>query len=106
VVEAGDSADPMQRLVVEVDRERRDATADVGQVGAAGVGDEVVVNVEARDLGLGSGGFDVVHVNLSNGLAGEGVPGAHVMKLNYTSLQHAVLPVEEGRAAWHQPGGE
>ena len=26
---------------------------------------------------------------------GEGEPGAHVMKLNYTSLQHAVLPVEE-----------
>src|SRR5205807_2169494 len=28
------------------------------------------------------------------GLGGSGVPGAHVMKLNYTSLQHAVLPVE------------
>ena len=49
---------------------------------------------QARDLGLGSGGFDVVHVNLTRGLDGAGVPGAHVMKLNYTSLQHAVLPVE------------
>ncbi|HEY0516762.1 MAG TPA: DUF3866 family protein, partial [Solirubrobacteraceae bacterium] len=27
--------------------------------------------------------------------AGDGLPGAHVMKLNYTSLQHAVLPVED-----------
>ena len=35
-------------------------------------GDEVVVNVEALDLGLGSGGFDVVHVNLTRGLEGGG----------------------------------
>jgi hypothetical protein len=54
----------------------------------------VIVNVQALDLGLGSGGFDIVHVNLTRGLSGEGAPGAHVMKLNYTSLQHAVDPVE------------
>ena len=47
------------------------------------------------DLGLGSGGFDIVHVNLTRGLDGSGAEGAHVMKLNYTSLQHAVHPVEE-----------
>jgi hypothetical protein len=75
----------------------RAAIADVGLVGAAEVGDEVVVNVQARDLGLGSGGFDIVHVNLTRGLAGHGIAGANVMKLNYTSLQHAVLPVEDGR---------
>ena len=46
------------------------------------------------DLALGSGGFDVVHVNLTRGLGGAGEPGAHVMKLNYSSLQHAVHPVE------------
>ena len=54
----------------------------------------MVVNVAARDLGLGSGGFDIVHVNLTRGLEGAGIEGAHVMKLNYTSLQHAVEPVE------------
>jgi hypothetical protein len=63
-------------------------------VGRAAVGDEVVVNTQARDLALGSGGFDVVHVNLTSGLEGEGVNGAHVMKLNYSSLQHAIHPVE------------
>ena len=36
----------------------------------AEVGDEVIVNVQALDLGLGSGGFDIVHVNLTRGLAG------------------------------------
>jgi hypothetical protein len=73
----------------------RAAIADIGLVGRAEVGDEVVVNVQALDLGLGSGGFDVVHVNLTRGLAGEGARGMHVMKLNYTSLQHAVEPVED-----------
>jgi hypothetical protein len=87
-------AEGMQRLEVDVAGERRPAIADVGLVGPAQTGDEVVVNVQARDLALGSGGFDVVHVNLTRGLDGRGAPGAHVMKLNYTSLQHAVLPVE------------
>jgi len=95
VVEAGPADDPEQRLVVDVaDRGRRDARADVALVGASREGDEVIVNTQGADLGLGSGGFDVVHVNLTRGLDGAGVEGAHVMKLNYTSLQHAVLPVE------------
>jgi hypothetical protein len=94
VVEARDAAGSVQRLEVDLDGERRPALADTALVGSTEVGDEIVVNVAARDLGLGSGGFDVVHVNLTRGLGGAGVPGAHVMKLNYTSLQHAVLPVE------------
>lgn len=81
-------------LVVEVGGERRKAWADEVLLGPMQEGDDVVVNVAALDLGLGSGGFDIVHVNLTRGLGG-GVEGdAHVMKLNYTSLQHAVEPVE------------
>jgi hypothetical protein len=86
-----------QRLEVEVAGEVRPAQADVALVGRSEVGDEVIVNVEARDLQLGSGGFDVLHANLTRGLAGEGTSGAHVMKLNYSSLQHAVVPVEGER---------
>jgi uncharacterized protein DUF3866 len=85
------AADP---LSVEVDGERRAAWADTTLLGEMREGDEVVVNVEAQDLGLGSGGFDVVHVNLTRGLQDGGGEGEHVMKLNYTSLQHAVKPVE------------
>jgi Protein of unknown function (DUF3866) len=81
-------------LTVEVDGERRPAWADTVLLGEMREGDEVVVNVEARDLGLGSGGFDVVHVNLTRGLEGEGAAAEHVMKLNYTSLQHPVTPLE------------
>jgi hypothetical protein len=58
-------------------------------------GDEVIVNVQARELGLGSGGFDVLHVNLTSGLDIPLEEGAHVMKLPYTSLQHAVVHAEE-----------
>lgn len=87
------SADP---LTVEVDGERRPAWADGSLVGEAAEGDEVIVNTEALDLGLGSGGFDVVHVNLTRGLGGGQTAGERVMKLNYTSLQHAVEPVELG----------
>ena len=98
VVNAGPAGAMEQRLAIQVGGERRSAIADIGLVGASQPGDELVVNVEAVELGLGSGGFDVVHVNLSRGLDGEGTPRAHVMKLNYTSLQHAVSPVEEGDA--------
>jgi hypothetical protein len=85
-----------QRLTTQIGAQRRTAIADVGLVGAAQAGDELIVNVEAVELGLGSGGADIVHVNLTRGLDGAGTPDAHVMKLNYTSLQHAVAPVEEG----------
>jgi hypothetical protein len=81
-------------LTVEVDGERRRAWADTALLGEMREGDEVVVNVEALDLGLGSGGFDVVHVNLTRGLDASGGSREHVMKLNYTSLQHAVDPAE------------
>jgi hypothetical protein len=75
----------------------RPAIADLTLVGRAEAGDEVIVNVQALDLGLGSGGFDIVHANLTRGLAGGDAWGANVMKLNYTSLQHAVAPVEQER---------
>ena len=63
--------------------------------GAVEVGDEVVVNVQARQLELGSGGFDVLYANLTRGLGLEVEPGAHVMTLPYTPLQSAARFVEE-----------
>jgi hypothetical protein len=83
-------------LTVEVAGERRPAWADTALLGEMREGDEVVVNVAALDLGLGSGGFDVVHVNLSRGMDGGAEGDEHVIKLNYTSLQHPVAPVEAG----------
>jgi hypothetical protein len=85
------SADPLE---VEIAGERRPAWADEVLLGEMRVGDEVVVNGAALDLDLGSGGFDVVHVNLTRGLEAGERADEHVLKLNYTSLQHPVEPVE------------
>lgn len=90
------SADPLE---VEIGGERRRAWADPVLVGECAEGDDVVVNVEAVDLGLGSGGFDVVHVNLTRGLDGEGRGDLNVFKLNYSSIQHPVDPVEPEQRA-------
>jgi hypothetical protein len=94
-VEAGDRVAKLS-VALDDDDAPRNAIAYPALTGAVEPGDEVVVNVEAQDLELGSGGFDIVCVNLTSGLSGEGSDGAHVMKLNYTPLQHSIVPVEEG----------
>ena len=63
--------------------------------GPVALGDDVIVNVQARELALGSGGFDVVHANLTRGLDLPPDLDAHVMKLPYTPLQFAVRHAEE-----------
>ena len=55
-------------------------------IGPVAVGDEVVVNTTAVDLGLGTGGWHIVHWNLARREWREPGPG-HVLKLRYTSLQ-------------------
>src|ERR1700674_2468899 len=85
-----DAARPARGAPVASEPAARPAIADVALVGRSEVGDELIVNVQVRVLRLGSGGFDIVHVNLTRGLEGDGAPGANVMKLNYTSLQHGV----------------
>jgi hypothetical protein len=59
------------------------------------LGDEVVVNAQARELELGSGGFDILHTNLTRGLGLPPEPGAHVIKLPYTPVQVALRHGEE-----------
>src|ERR671918_2826869 len=68
-----------------------------GLTGPVALGDDVLVNVQARELALGSGGFDVLYANLTRGLELAAEPGAHVMKLPYTPAQFAARHAEEGR---------
>lgn len=84
----------LEPLLVEVGGQKRQAWSDPGLHCKPQIGDEVIVNTVAIDLELGSGGFDIVHVNLTRGLADEGRDDEHVIKLNYSSLQHPVAPVE------------
>ncbi|HNH86972.1 MAG TPA: DUF3866 family protein, partial [Solirubrobacterales bacterium] len=96
------SVEPLE-VRLEVSDQPRPAWADESMVGPCEAGDEVIVNVEALDLGLGSGGFDVIHVNLTRGLSGEGSATEHVMKLNYTSLQHPVGTIEREEGTGRAP---
>ena len=62
--------------------------------GDVAVGDELIVNTTAVDRGLGTGGWHVVHWNLTAGPFAEEGPG-HLMKLRYTSLQVDAGAAEE-----------
>lgn len=63
--------------------------------GPVALGDDVLVNEQARALGLGTGGFDVLHANLTRGIGLDAAPEAHVMKLPYTPIQFAGRHAEE-----------
>ena len=63
--------------------------------GEVDVGDDVLVNEQARLLELGSGGFDVLYANLTRGLGLAAEEGAHVMTLPYTPGQVALRRGEE-----------
>jgi hypothetical protein len=63
--------------------------------GEVEVGDVVLVNGRAVELGLGSGGFDVLYANLTRGLQLPVAEGAHVMTLPYAPGQMAARFAEE-----------
>ena len=63
--------------------------------GPVALDDDVLVNVQARELELGTGGFDVLYANLTRGLELPAEHGAHVMKPPYTPLQLAARHAEE-----------
>ena len=77
----------LQRVRVDLgDDEPARAYVLTQLTGPVAVGDRVVCNTTAVELGLGTGGWHVVHWNLAREAWSE--PGAgHIMKLRYTSLQ-------------------
>ncbi|MDX6369336.1 MAG: hypothetical protein QOG93_838 [Gaiellaceae bacterium] len=89
-------AEELEGLVrLEVDG--RSCIAYPRLTGAVALGDEVIVNTQALELELGTGGFDVLYVNLTRGLDLPVEPNAHVMKLPYAPGQVARRHAEEGR---------
>jgi Protein of unknown function (DUF3866) len=81
--------------LIRLEVDGRPCVAYPSLTGPVTKGDDVLVNVQARELGLGSGGFDVLYANLTRGLGLAAEPGAHVMLLPYTPLQTARRHVEE-----------
>ena len=80
----------LQRVLVEGER----AYVLTQLIGDVSVGDRVVMNTTAADLELGTGGWHIVHWNLSRGEWSTPGPG-HIMKLRYTSLQVDTGAAEE-----------
>ncbi|HWS47871.1 MAG TPA: DUF3866 family protein, partial [Acidimicrobiia bacterium] len=84
----------LQRVTVDLGDGPERAYVLTQLMGPVAVGDRVVVNTTAVELGLGTGGWHVVHWNLARDAWSERGPG-HVMKLRYTSVQADTGSTEE-----------
>jgi hypothetical protein len=84
----------LQRVEVELGSGPERAYVLTQLSGTVGEGDRVVVNTTAVELGLGTGGWHVVHWNLARAEWSEKGPG-HIIKGRYTSLQADVGSAEE-----------
>ncbi len=80
--------------------EYRSALNIVALSGPLAVGDRVLLNTLAVEMGLGTGGIDFVVTRLGNELP-ESEPDGHIIKLRYTPLQLPVLAVESPESPHH-----
>ena len=87
----------LQRVEVDLGDGPERAYVLTQLTGPVQVGDRAVVNTTAVELGLGTGGWHVVHWNLAREKWSEPGPG-HVLKVRYTSLQADVGSAEEHEA--------
>src|SRR6478672_1946518 len=84
----------LQRVEVDLGQGPERAYALPQLTGPVALGDRVVVNTTAVELGLGTGGWHVVHWNLERDHWSEAGPG-HIIKGRYTSIQSDVGSAEE-----------
>ncbi|HEU5308835.1 MAG TPA: DUF3866 family protein [Acidimicrobiia bacterium] len=84
----------LQRVEVDLGHGPERAYALTQLTGPVALGDRVVVNTTAVELGLGTGGWHVVHWNLERDGWSEPGPG-HIIKGRYTSIQADVGSTEE-----------
>src|SRR2546423_1443989 len=94
VVELLDERRGLQRVQVDLGNGPERAYALPQLTGPVALGDRVVVNTTAVELGLGTGGWHVVHWNLARDHWSEAGPG-HIIKGRYTSIQTDVGSTEE-----------
>jgi hypothetical protein len=87
-------------LVVATDEGEQAALAYIDLVGEPVVGDRVLLNASALDLGLGTGGFALV-VAIPDRLPADRDEPGHVVKARYTPLQATVLAVDEQDSPHH-----
>ncbi|MBI5232663.1 MAG: DUF3866 family protein, partial [Coriobacteriales bacterium] len=110
VVGTPSDASALQKLDIELD----DGSSGVAVsypalVGTVALGDRVLINTTAVDLGLGTGGAHFVVATaggggreLARGVVLDQPSGGHVMKLRYTPLQRDVVAVESPESPHHE----
>ncbi len=100
VVEIRERRPGVSELLVETEGRVKKAVNYEELTGPVAVGDRVVLNTSADHLGLGTGGFHFVMVNLGH-LTCAGPEAGHIMKLRYTPFQVQVLAVEEENSPFY-----
>src|SRR6476646_1527958 len=88
-------------LEVCVDGAAVPALAHPGLVGCPQVGDDVLLNVNASELDLGTGGYALV-VAIPDRLPADRTGPGHLVKARYTPLQTVVLGVDEQDSPAHR----
>jgi hypothetical protein len=89
----------LQEVSVRVGDDRRPAVVYPALTGRVSVGDAVVLNTCAMEMGLGTGGVDFVAEATAGNV--EADPPGHILKLRYTPLQVPVLAAEAPESPHH-----
>lgn len=89
------------KLKVQLDDRISDAINYKHITGSIEIGDELILNTTAVELGLGTGGVDFVINNLKNNKKSFTENG-HIMKLRYTPLQIKCLAAESEESPYHK----
>jgi len=90
-----------QQLQAQVEGVEVRALAYPALVGTPEVGDDVLLNVTAQQMGLGTGGYALV-IAIPDRLPADPPPRpGHLVKARYTPLQTTVLGADEQDSPWH-----
>ncbi len=96
-----EAIDGLVEIEVDIEGRLELAIAFEELSGTPTVGDQVVLNITAKELRLGSGGYHFV-VSGRETVGGTDEVRGHLMKLRYTPMQRAALSVEEPKSPYHE----
>jgi hypothetical protein len=101
VVQVSSRGQALEEVVVDLAGRREAAINYPRLTGELSVGDKVVVNTTAVELGLGTGGKHIVMARLDEPRAAR--EAGHIVKLRYTPWQFSCLAAEEQESPHHDP---
>lgn len=92
----------MTEVIVSLDNQEYPAISYHDLTGFPQIGDLVVLNTTAVDLGLGTGGYHFIVYNKSHPVKKRQHHKGHIIKLRYTPFQFSVLSVEEENSPYRK----